>query len=106
MQFDLSIIQWVGITGATLYVAYRSRPWAKTILPRGKPALDAPVDMPSALADEQRWQRERAMFEKLSALSDYCVELGETKAADSLREIILPLLLRPTAEEKSPDETK
>lgn len=85
---DLSIIQWAGIVAFVTYALWRAWPLLKARLP-------------TFSAKTPRWQRERVAFEQLCELTDYCNERGETKAADVLRDTVLPLLLSPEV----PDET-
>ena len=88
---ELSIIQWVGAIGAAVYAAYRAWPMVKAKLPAAKADVIQP------------WERERAMFECLLELTRYCTERGENKAADVMRDNVLPLLLK--LPEEVPDET-
>ncbi len=97
---DLTLIQWAGGAALAAYAAWRGWPMLKSRLPKFKAKA---LDVPSDAVHEYRWPRERAMFEKLCALYDYCEDRGDSKAADCLRDTVLPLLLHPNGE--APDET-
>ncbi len=89
---ELSLIQWAGVAALACYAAWRGWPTVKAKLPTlGK--------------KEQPWTRERVMFQHLCELVEYCQSRGETKAVNSLRDVVLPLLLTPDEEVKS-DETQ
>lgn len=98
---DLNLIQWAGAAAMAAYAAWRGWPMLKARLPQFKAK---PLDVPSDTIHENRWQRERAMFEKLLALVAYCKERGDEKAAECMRDNVLPLLLFPPDTE-APDET-